>query len=784
MVSKLDDFRPNVITRLYTRDGKVFSEYAIQRRIVIPKREMAPALIQAIISTEDSNFFRHGGVDPKAILRAGIKDLIARKKVEGASTLTQQLAKQLFLTPEKSFRRKFNEIFLAVEIEKNFTKDQIFEMYANQVYFGHGAYGVEAASRLFFGKHAKDLTVPEASVLAGIIRLPAFYSPYNRPANTITRRNHVLRRMLDRKFITSEQYQQARLTPLILGTFKDETPDVGAYFSEAVRQHLEKNYGAENLYQSGLSVWTTLDLKMQVAAEKALQAGLRRFDRRRGLRRPARNLLKEGVELSSYKDPLWETPPEADVLRPAVVNEVTSKEVEVRSGTETIQLNPSAWSWTRRKSLVGFLKQGDLISISYTIDAKTGEKRWSLEQIPQVQGALVVMDVKSGEARALVGGYDYKLSKYNRAIQAQRQTGSIFKPFVYGAAFEKGMTPADTLFDSPIAIQVGNQTYAPRNYYGRYAGIVTIQRALELSINVPAVKAYQMVGGSSVIDLARRCGITSPLPKYPSLALGAGGASPIEMTAAYNVFANQGVYTKPRLIRRITDSTQKVVEENYPELSEATSAQTAYLMTHVLQGTIDRGTAYEAHLLPGALAGKTGTTNGFTDAWFVGYGPDLTVGVWVGYDDPSRSLGSGATGADIALPIWSDFFTRINAQNLRGPIKEKFDVPPGIVIVPMDLSSGRRGSGPCGKVIEEAFVAGTEPDRDCSGGSVAVSKLPFYLQRPYYQAKESEPVQPAADPSARPGEGSESPAPQSEAPPGAGEPPPAVPETSTAPPPS
>src|ERR1051326_1651627 len=280
----------------------------------------------------------------------------------------------------------------------------------------------------------------------------------------------------------------------------------------------------------------------------------------------------------------------------------------------------------------------------------TKKQRWMLDQMPQVQGAVVVLDVKSGEVRSLVGGYDFALSKFNRAIQSRRQTGSSFKPFVYGAAFEKGLTPADTLFDAPIEIQVGNQMYAPKNYYGRYAGIVTIQRALELSINVPAVKTYMMIGGDNVISFARRCGVTADLPKYPSLALGAAGVAPIEMTAAYNVFANQGVYAKPRFIRRITDQTDKVLEEPLTELSEATQPQIAYELAHVMRGTVDRGTAFEAHVLPPPIAGKTGTTNGYTDAWFIGFTPEYTIGVWVGYDDPSRTLGGGGTGAEVALP--------------------------------------------------------------------------------------------------------------------------------------
>jgi len=632
-------------------------------------------------------------------------------------------------------------------------------LYANQVYLGHGAYGIEAASRIYFGKHAKDLTVPEAALIAGLIRLPSYYDPINNPTSAMNRRNHVLRRMLECKYITPDVFRHALATPLVLGTYKDDNPQVGAYFSEEVRQYLEKNYGTADLYRNGLEVRTTLDINIQRIAEDSLKRGLRAFDKRRGFRKPTRNLVREGLNPDEYKDAAWEEQPVQGKLYPAVVLSVGPKELEIRVSKEHITLNPSAWSWAGKPSLAGLLKRGDLVSARYDVDPKSKVAGWYLDQLPQVQGAIVVMDVKTGEVRALVGGYDFATSKFNRAIQSLRQTGSSFKPFVYGAAFEKGFTPADTLFDSPIALRVGNQVYTPHNFHGEYSGIVTIQRALELSINIPAVKTYTMIGGATVIDFARRCGLTGPLPPYPSIALGAAGVSPMEMTAAYNVFANQGVYSKPRLISKITDATQKVLEENYPELSEATTAQTAYLLTHVMEGVIDRGTGFTAHTLPGAFAGKTGTTNGFTDAWFMGFSPEYTVGVWVGYDDPSRSLGGGATGADVALPIWSDFFKGVDALKLRLPIKEAFDVPPGIILVPMDLKTGRRGSGPCERVIQEAFVAGTEPNKDCSGAAVAVSKLPFYLQRPFYEPKESEPLQAAPDATAHTGEGAESPAP-------------------------
>ena len=778
-VKSLEDYQPAIITRIFDRNGTPFAEYSIQRRIIVPKRDMAPALVNAIVATEDADFYKHGGISPKAILRAGLKDLIAGKKVEGASTLTQQLAKLIFLTPEKSWRRKMNEVLLSIQIEKDFTKDQIFELYANQVYFGHGAYGVEAAARLYFGKHAKDLTLPEAATIAGISNRPGTYSPILNPDAGKRRRDHVLHRMLDTKYISREQFQQAVNTPVVLGTYKEESPRIGAYFSEEIRQYIEKSdkFGVENLYRSGLKVFSTLDLKMQQIAESSLQRGLRRFDHNRGFRKPARNVVTEGVDPASYKDPSWSNEDYViDRLYPAVVTSVETQHVFVRVGKDEIDLLPPSYAWTQHKSMFGFLKRGDLVQVRLSEDSKTKEQKWILDQVPQVQGAIVVLDVKSGDIRALVGGYDFQISKFNRATQSRRQTGSSFKPFVYAAAFEKGLTPADTLFDAPIEITVGpGNIYAPKNYYGKYSGIVTIQRAVELSINIPAVKTFMMVGPDKVVDFARRSGITADLPKYPSLALGAAGVSPLEMTAAYNVFVNHGVYVKPRRISRITDQTDRVLEEPPSELSEATQPQVAYEMAYMLKGTIDRGTGFAAHTLPDPLAGKTGTTNSYTDAWFIGFSPEYTVGVWVGYDDPGRSLGPGSTGADVALPIWIDVFKQIDTAKLRTP-RPDFEQPQGIVIVPMDLKTGRRGIGPCARVVMEAFVAGQEPDKDCSGATVAVSKLPYYLQRPFYQPKEAEPAELANDASAQSGEGGESPVPNDE-----GTPPPV---TTTAPPPA
>jgi penicillin-binding protein 1A len=782
-VKTLADYQPAIITRIFDRNGVPFAEYSIQKRIIVPKKEMSPFLVNAIIATEDDQFYKHGGIDPKAILRAALKDIIAGKKVQGASTITQQLAKMIFLTPEKHWRRKINEAFLSVQIEKDFTKDQIFELYANQVYLGHGAYGVEQASRLYFGKHARELTLTEGAVIAGMIQRPGSYSPFLNPEACKRRRNIVLRRMLDEGYIARDQYQQAINAPIVLGTYKEEVPKIGAYFAEEIRQYIEKNekFGVENLYQKGLKVFTTLDLKIQQIAETSLQRGLRAFDHRRGFRKPARNVVAEGLDPETYRDPAWGNEVYmTDKLYPAVVMSVDDDVVTVRIHRDRIELPPAAYTWTRRKTMEGMLRRGDITYVRLHEDAKTKQRSWRLDQLPQVQGAVVILDVKTGEIRGIVGGYDFQISKFNRAVQSRRQTGSSFKPLVYAAAFEKGLTAADTLFDAPIEIEVGpGNIYAPKNYYGKYAGIVTIQRALELSINIPAVKTLMMVGSDQVIDLARRSGITADLTPYPSLALGAAGVSPLEMTAAYNVFVNQGVYARPSRIKRITDQTDRLLEQPPVELSEAMPPQVAYEVAYMMKGVIDRGTAYAAHTLADPLAGKTGTTNGYTDAWFIGFSPEYTVGVWVGYDDPSRSLGSGATGADIALPIWIDVFKQFEQQKLRVAQKD-FDMPPGVVLVPMDLRTGRRGVGPCGRVVMGAFVQGQEPDKDCSGGTVAVSKLPYYLQRAFYQPKELEPVQAAIDASAQAGESAESPAPDVDQVPEGEQPPPVEEEAAPA----
>lgn len=713
LVEKLYDYRPDIITQILDRNGERVAEYSLQKRIVIESSEMSPHLKNAIVAIEDKRFYEHGGIDPISVLRAVKTDLILREKAQGASTITQQLAKQIFLTPEKSWTRKFNEAFLAVEMEKTFTKDQILEMYANQIFLGEGAYGVEAASRIYFGKTALDLDIAEAALIAALIQRPSDYSPISNGNRVIPRRNTVLNMMAEQGYISEQERKQARSKPIILRDWEGDQPGAGGYFTEQVRQYLQKNYGTEGLYRGGLVVETTLDLALQDETERALRKNLRRLDRVRGFRKPERNIIDEGGDPATWSDPRWREELEADEAYPAVVLQSRTGAIEARLAGETITLDADSTRWTRR-DVSRELREGDVIWVRFEEEQET--RKWYLDQYPALQGAVVVLDVPTGEVRALVGGYDFRDSKFNRAVQSSRQVGSAFKPFVFGAAFEKGYTPADTVFDAVTEFELDRKrVYTPRNYTGTYEGVITIQRALELSVNVPAVKVMLLIGIGEVIDFTRRSGISADLPEVASLALGPAGIPPIQMAAAFNSFANGGVHAEPRMLRRVKSSEGQILEETYPELQEATTEQVAYVLTHAMQAVVRRGTGFAAHTLPGVYAGKTGTTNGYTDAWFVGYSPEYTIAVWVGYDDPRKSLGRGSTGGEVALPIWMDVFKAIDELGLRGEPKQAFAVPPGVVSVSFDLKTGRRAEGPCGRVVQGVFITGTEPEKNCWG---------------------------------------------------------------------
>ncbi|HXK10814.1 MAG TPA: PBP1A family penicillin-binding protein [Vicinamibacteria bacterium] len=709
-VTSLEEFQPNIITRVFAADGSVLGEFAIEKRVVVEFRDIPPVLRNAIVAVEDADFWKHIGINPWRIPGAALANLRSGRRGQGFSTLTMQLTRLLFLTPEKTYERKIKEGILAFQIEKNFTKEEILTLYCNQIYFGHGNYGVEAASRFYFGKAVKDLSLPEAALIAGIGQSPARLSPIEHPENAVPRRNHVLDRMAEEKYVTREEADAAKVQPLGLHLRK-EPPSIAPHFLEEVRKYLEREYGSQRIYQGGLQVYTTLDPAMQRAAVRALRDGLRTLDRRaRGFVKPETSLIADG----RLPDPLhldeWDWPfGSGDVVRGVVIASDRAMAV-VQIGDYRARLFPADVAWTRRTFVSDVLPRGvvapfRIVSLSETDGRK--EAKVQLEQEPKVEGSFLAMDVKTGAVRAMAGGYDFEKSKFNRATQAMRQVGSAFKPIVYAAALETlGWTPSTILVDAPLSFpNPWNKTvWTPQNYDGAYLGPIPLRRAVEQSRNIPAVKTLQAVGVEKGIEYARKLGLAGELPPYLPIALGAGEATLTEMVAAYATFANQGLRMKPFFVERITDRDGNVVEQTTPRASDALRADTAFIMTSLLRGVAERGTAARARRLKRPIGGKTGTTNDFTDAWFIGFEPSLAAGVWVGFDEKKDSLGRGETGAEAALPIWMDFWAVATA----GRPLEEYPIPGNVVFVPVD-AMGRPGEPGAPGVQMEAFVAGTEP---------------------------------------------------------------------------
>jgi penicillin-binding protein 1A len=712
-VTSLEDFQPNIITQVFAADGSVLGEFAIEKRVVVEFRDIPPVLRNAIVAVEDADFWKHIGVNPWRIPGAALANIRSGRRRQGFSTLTMQLTRLLFLTPEKTYERKIKEGILAFQIEKNFTKEEILTLYCNQIYFGHGNYGVAAASRFFFNKSMKDLTLPEAALLAGVPQNAPRLSPVNHPDRALARRNHVLDRMAEEKYVSREEAEAAKLEPPGLHLRKDP-PSIAPYFLEEVRKYLEKEYGSQRIYQGGLRVYTTLDPAMQQAAVRALGDGLRRLDRRaRGFVKPETSLLADGLLPEPLHLDEWDWPLAAgDVVRGVVIASDPATAV-VQIGDYRARLSRADVAWTRRTSVSDVLPRGVVAPFRIvSLDGERREAKVQLEQEPKVEGALLALDVRSGAVRAMVGGYDFGKSKFNRATQAMRQVGSAFKPVVYAAAIETlGWTPSTILVDAPLSYPDPwtKTTWTPQNYDGAYMGPIPLRRAVEQSRNIPAVKTLQAVGVEKGIEYARKLGLMGELPPFLPIALGAGEATLLEMVGAYATFANQGLRMKPFLIERITDREGNVVEQATPRATDALRADTAFIVTSLLRGVVERGTAARARRLGRPIAGKTGTTNDFTDAWFIGYEPSLAAGVWVGFDEKKDSLGPGETGADAALPIWMDFWAAVTADR---PVEEH-PIPGNIVFVPVD-EMGRPGAPGAAGVRMEAFVAGTEP-REAEG---------------------------------------------------------------------
>jgi penicillin-binding protein 1A len=668
-VDQLEHYRPSSITELYDGQGRIIGSFALQRRVVAAYDDYPQILRQALISIEDKDFFRHWGVNVWRIAGAAYRDIKSGGRVQGASTLTMQLARNLFLSPDRSFHRKIQEALLAVQIERRFTKPQIFTLYANQIYLGHGVYGFEAASQFYFSKPAKQLTLDEAALLAGLPKSPAYYSPVSHPERALKRRNLVINSMLEDGMITSQQAAMARDQPIRLELAHD-LDSQAPYFVEEIRRYLESKYGSDQVHEGGLKVYTSLDVDLQRAANRAVFDGLAAYERRHGWRGRLQNILAGDVTLANYQHPDWDSEPEVNGYVHALVVGVSPAAVGIRFGRYTATLTAADAGWTRRK-FHDIMKRGDIVYVKVLALNPDAKVRASLEEDSGAQGALVAIDNATGEIKAMVGGRDFNLSKFNRATQALRQVGSSFKPYVYTAAIDRGATPDDTLLDAPVIFPTASGAYEPHNYDEKFEGTITLRRALAQSRNIPALKLADGLGIKTVIEYAHRFGITSNIAPYLPVALGAVEVTPIEQTSAFSVFPNDGVHITPRYITKVTDYEGRVLEENFPDVKDVISVRTARTMTSMLREVVLHGTAMAAATMKYPLAGKTGTTNNFTDAWFIGFSPSLTCGVWVGYDE-KKFLGAKESGARAALPIWMAFMKAA----LAGKDPGEFQPPP------------------------------------------------------------------------------------------------------------
>ena len=653
-IHALETYRPNVVTEIYADDGQLVGSFALQRRILMTYEQCPKVLYNAVTAIEDQHFEEHWGIDFPRIAGAIYRNISRRRHPEGASTISMQLAGNLFLDrSDISFRRKMQEMLLALQIERRYTKPQIFTMYANQVYLAHGNYGFAAAAQFYFGKPVTDLRLEEAALLAGMIRGP-IYSPLTDPERALARRNLVLLRMEEEGKISSSDEEAAKKRPLGLH-IQYPRNDLAPYFFEEIRKYLESTYGTEAVHERGLRVYTTLNINMQRAANQAIRDGLHSYDRRHGWRGDLPNILRDNLgTLAAYEDEDWRHPVEKGSYVTGLVLSVDDKNALIKIGPYRAILSPADLAWTGRKKPTELLKIGDLAQFSIT-ELRETTARVQLEQQPAPQAAMVAIDNATGEVKALVGGYSFEDSKFNRATQAFRQVGSSFKVYVYAAALEKGATPFDTVLDAPFTVMSGGQPYSPHNYDEKFEGVITLRRALAGSRNVPAVKVAEKYGISSVVDMTRRFGITTPLPPYLPLALGAADMKLLEHVSAFTVFPNDGIRIDPHMIRRVTSYEGALLEEAHPEVHDVLSPDVARTETAMLEEVIKFGTGVQARALGRPAAGKTGTTQDYTDAWFIGFTPQLTSGVWVGFDDKQISLGKRETGARAALPIWLEF---------------------------------------------------------------------------------------------------------------------------------
>lgn len=742
---QLKNYEPAIVTRIYAGDGGLLAEYAQERRIFVPIQKMPDLLKHAFLSAEDQNFYEHGGVDTYAIVRAMVTNLRnsgSGKKLIGASTITQQVAKNFLLTNEVSYERKIKEAILATRIEKALSKDQLLELYLNEIFLGQRSYGVAAAALGYFNKSLDELEIEEVAYLAALPKAPNNYNPIRNREAAISRRNWVIGRMEEDGYITAEQAAIAKEKPLTTKSRGDVKSVEADFFSEEVRRELKERYGQESLYQGGLAVRSSVDPTLQNIAAKALRDGLSAYDKRHGWRGAVANLKSlenwaqalEKIAVPEGMLPEWQM---------GVVLDIQATKAQVGFGEDTkIDLKLDGVRWARKClqdcyalgpeviKMDQVIKLGDVILVEKIKDDKDKKDTWMLRQVPKVQGAIVALNPHTGRVLAMQGGWTQSSSSFNRATQAERQPGSAFKPFVYLAALDSGLTPSTLVLDAPFVIeQAPGDFWRPTNYSNKFYGPSTIRMGVEKSRNLMTVRLADKVGMKTISEYADKFGITKNMKPFLSYSLGAGETTLLKLTTAYGMLVNGGKEITPTFIDRIQDRRGDTIfsydkrpcancgdlirwdGQDTPKIpddrAQIADEKTAYQMVSILEGVVERGTAKSLKALGRPLAGKTGTTNESKDTWFIGFSPDLVVGVFVGFDEP-KSLGKRETGSSVAAPIWGDFMK----QALKDTPPTPFRVPAGIKNVRVNATTGRLAEPGDSNVIWEAFVAGTEPNRD------------------------------------------------------------------------
>jgi penicillin-binding protein 1A len=739
-ITSLTDYHPSIITTVYSDDNRKIAEFYKERRIVVPLEKIPLQLQQAFIAAEDARFYKHRGIDIFSIVRAFIKNIEAGTIVQGGSTITQQVTKSFLLTPERSYERKIKEAILAYRIDKVFTKEEILFLYLNQIYLGHGAYGVEAAAENYFGKSVNELSLAECAILAGLPQAPSRYSPFRFPDRAKQRQIYVLNRMLEEGYITNTEVTEAIDEKMDIKPRRNWYIEKVPIYTEHIRRYVEKKYGRDALYTQGLKIFAAVNIEMQKAARQSIEKGLFELDRRYGYRGPERHLNPE--EIMSFNDEigtaLEETPLTEGSSSRGVVIDINDKKgrAVVQMGNEQGTLFLEEMRWARKpnpklttkqsplKKISQVLSTGDVILVKVIKKLKKGN-RWhlSLDQIPNAQSALLCIEAETGLVKVMVGGRDFGQSQFNRAIQSRRQPGSAFKPLIYSAALDKGFTPATEIIDSPIVFedQTNDFTWKPKNYGKKFYGPTLFREALTKSRNVVTIKILQEIGIGYAINYAKKLGIESELSRDLSIALGSSGVSLLELVNAYAVFANQGYLVEPAFITKIEDRYGNIIEEMNPSREKVIEKSTAYIMTNLLESVVKEGTGRRVKALNRPVAGKTGTTNDLQDAWFVGYTPRFISGVWVGYDD-GHTLGRGETGSRTASPIWLGFMDKI----LKGKPEKEFQVPEGVIFSKIDATTGLLAIPESKKTIFECFKEGTAPTEYTKPPDVIVDTESFF----------------------------------------------------------